>query len=214
MRAGLRDNLEFEGYQVLVTRTIAEGRAAALERHPTLILLDVMLPDGSGIDLCRQLRAQGCRQPILMLTAKAEEMDRVMGLESGADDYIVKPFSLRELLARVRANLRRVTETGEHGAVRIGIAVVDFSRHQLMRDGQALETSAKEFEILRCLVAHRGRTVSRDTLLAEVWGHPEELVTRTVDNFIVRLRRKIEIDPANPKFLLTVHGSGYKLIEQ
>ena len=215
MRTGLRDNLEFEGYLVRTARTLAEGREDALKRHPSLVLLDVMLPDGSGIDLCRQLRAQGFRSPILMLTAKSEEMDRVTGLESGADDYIVKPFSLRELLARVRAHLRRVTETRPNkGVVPVGVAMVDFTRHLLTRDGQTIETSAKEFAILRCLVSHRGRTVSRDTLLAEAWGHQEDLVTRAVDNFIVRLRRKLEPDPVNPQYLLTIHGSGYKLIEQ
>jgi DNA-binding response OmpR family regulator len=215
MRDGLRDNLEFEGYQVVTARSVQEGRGAALARHPSLILLDVMLPDGSGIELCRQLRAHGLRQPILMLTARGEEMDRVIGLESGADDYIVKPFSLRELLARVRANLRRGAEAAEPGGtVRVGVATVDFARHVLTRDGHPLETSAKEFALLRCLVAHRGLSVSRDTLLAEVWGHQEDVVTRTVDNFVVRLRRKIEPDPTNPQYLLTIHGSGYKLIAQ
>ena len=215
MREGLKDNLEFEGYSVLTAGTVRDGHEAALERHPSLVLLDVMLPDGNGIELCRQLRAQGFAQPILMLTAKAEEMDRVLGLELGADDYIVKPFSLRELLARVKAHLRRVAVLEpDAGVVHVGVATVDFSRHQLLRQGEPIDTSAREFALLQCLVKHRGRTVSRDTLLAEVWGHNGDLITRAVDNFIVKLRRKIEEDPANPRTLLTVHGAGYKLVEQ
>lgn len=215
MLAGLSHNLTFEGYEVITARTVAQGREAALGRHPSLILLDVMLPDGNGVALCKQLRGLGFQAPIIMLTAKGEEMDRVIGLETGADDYVVKPFSLRELLARVNAHLRRTRSVElPDGLVNIGIATVDFSRHVLRRQGEVLETSAREFALLQCLVTHRGRTVSRDTLLAEVWGHSEDLITRAIDNFIVRLRRKIELDPATPRYLLTVHGSGYKLIEQ
>ena len=215
MRTGLRDNLEFEGYVTLGAGDVATGLAQATAHRPDLILLDITLPDGSGLALCTQLRAQGYRGPILMLTARAEEMDRVIGLETGADDYVVKPFSLRELLARVHAHLRRLTRVSPPlEEVRVGVATVDFARHVLTRDGLALETSAREFELLRFLVMQRGQTVSRDTLLAEVWGHSEDLITRAVDNFIVRLRKKIEPDPAHPQFLLTVHGAGYKLIEQ
>lgn len=215
MRTGLRDNLEFEGYLTLGAADLASGLNQATSHRPDLILLDITLPDGSGLTLCRQLRTQGYRGPIIMLTARAEEMDRVIGLETGADDYVVKPFSLRELLARVHAHLRRLArDNALPEETRIGAALVDFARHVLIRDGVALETSAREFELLRYLVAHRGQTVSRDTLLAEVWGHSEELITRAVDNFIVRLRKKIEPDPAHPQFLLTVHGAGYKLIEQ
>ena len=214
MRMGLQDNLEIEGYRVISALTLREGREAALKKNPDLILLDLMLPDGNGIELCRELRAHGFPQSIIMLTAKGEEMDKVLGLEMGADDYMVKPFSLRELLARIHAHLRRSQALEDlQGPVRVGTAEIDFKRHLLTRDGEVLEISAKELELLRFLVAHRGRVVSRDSLLAEVWGHPQDIVTRTVDNFIVRLRKKIEPDPTHPRYLLTIHGSGYKLVE-
>lgn len=215
MIVGLKDNLEVEGYHLLTASNVRQGREAALRDKPDLILIDVMLPDGDGVSLCRSLRAHGMQQPIIMLTARGEEMDKVQGFEGGADDYIVKPFGLRELLARVRAQLRRHGGAGRlHGSVTVGVCVVDFKRHQLIRDGESLEISAKEMELLRHLVTHRGEVVSRDTLLAEVWGHQREVATRTVDNFIVRLRKKIEADPADPRYLITVHGSGYKLVEQ
>jgi DNA-binding response OmpR family regulator len=215
MIAGLKDNLEIEAYRVLTATNVRQGRVAALQGKPDLIVLDVMLPDGDGVSLCRELRAQGLQQPIIMLTARGEEMDKVLGFEGGADDYIVKPFGLRELLARIHAQLRRHSGLGHiQGPVAVGMAVVDFRRHQLSRDGVSLEVSAKELELLRYLVQHRGEVVSRDTLLSEVWGHQREVATRTVDNFIVRLRKKIEADSADPHFLITVHGSGYKLVEQ
>lgn len=214
MRMGLQDNLEIEGYRVISALTLREGRESALKKNPDLILLDLMLPDGNGIELCRELRAHGFPQSIIMLTAKGEEMDKVLGLEMGADDYMVKPFSLRELLARIHAHLRRSqAREGLQGPVRVGTAEIDFKRHFLTRDGEVLEISAKELELLRFLVTHRGQVVSRDSLLAEVWGHPQDIVTRTVDNFIVRLRKKIEPDPTHPRYLLTIHGSGYKLVE-
>jgi len=215
MLAGLKDNLEIEAYKVLTATNVRQGRVAALQGQPDLIVLDVMLPDGDGVSLCRELRAQGLQQPIIMLTARGEEMDKVVGFEGGADDYIVKPFGLRELLARIHAQLRRHSGMGHiTGPVAVGMAVVDFRRHQLSRDGVSLEVSAKELELLRYLVQHRGVVVSRDTLLSEVWGHQREVATRTVDNFIVRLRKKIEADSADPHYLITVHGSGYKLVEQ
>jgi DNA-binding response OmpR family regulator len=214
MRAGLADNLELEGYQVLSAATLREGREAALRHRPDLIILDLMLPDGDGVSLCRQLRVQGYQQPIIMLTARAEEMDKVLGFEVGADDYVVKPFGLRELLARVRAHLRRPMAGLARGPVPVGAALADFQRHLLTRDGAVLDTSAKEMDLLKYLAEHRGQVMSRDEILAEVWGHQREIATRTVDNFVVRLRKKIEPDPAEPRFLITVHGAGYKLVEQ
>lgn len=215
MRAGLSDNLEIEGYRVAGAPMLREARRRVLQSTPDLILLDLMLPDGSGIDFCRELRAQGLTLPIIILTAKGQEMDKVIGLEMGADDYVVKPFSLRELLARVNAHLRRTRNKRQvQEVVRVGVAEVDFKRYLITRDGQALEFSAKELELLRFLVVHRGQTVSRDTLLAEVWGHFQDIVTLTVDNFSVRLRKKVEPDPARPCYLITVRGSGYKLLEQ
>ncbi|MBI3773218.1 MAG: response regulator transcription factor [Gammaproteobacteria bacterium] len=210
---GLKDNLEIEGYRVLTAGTAKEGRDQALAHRPDLILLDVMLPDGDGISLCRQLRRHGLRQPIIMLTARGEEHDKLLGFEVGADDYVVKPFSLRELLARIHARLR-VLESPPTGGIMVGVAMVDFERHTLMRNHQPLEISAKELELLRYLTEHRGQVVSRDDLLNHVWGHQGEITTRTIDNFIVRLRKKIEPDPANPLYLITVYGSGYKLVEQ
>lgn len=214
MRRGLEDNLEIEGYDVVSASTMRDGRVAAMKRNPDLIILDVMLPDGDGIELCKQLRAEGRTEPIIMVTAKGAEMDKVLALETGADDYVVKPFSLRELLARIHAQLRRSQiQEPLQGPVRVGAAEIDFQSHRLTRDGRVLETSAKEIELLRYLVGHRGEVISRDALLAAVWGHESGIVTRTVDNFIVRLRKKLESDPANPQLLLTVHGRGYKLIK-
>jgi DNA-binding response OmpR family regulator len=149
-----------------------------------------------------------------MLTARAEETDTVLGLESGADDYVSKPFGLRELFARIHANLRRHAAWREPAELlRLGAAEVDFRRHRVLRDGEELDTSAREIALLRFLVERRGQVVSRETLLEAVWQLPPDVSTRTVDNFIVRLRRMIEPDPANPRLLLTVHGRGYKLIE-
>ncbi len=212
MREGIEDNLLIEGFEVISAVNCRDAHHAANRKNPHLIILDRMLPDGDGVSLCRDLRAQGFRRPIIMLTAKGEEMDRVIGLESGADDYVVKPFSLRELLARINAHIRRMGGREEEGWVQIGAALVDFARHRVARNGEDVEASSRELELLRFLVGRRGQVVSRETLLQEVWGRPNDVVTRTIDNFIVRLRKKIEPDPANPRYLLTVHGCGYKLI--
>jgi len=213
MRMGLEDNLRIEGYATLSAQDCREARRLVRERQPDLVLLDRMLPDGDGSALCRQLRADGFLQPIIMLTAKGEEMDKVIGLESGADDYLVKPFGLRELLARIHAGMRRSGAwRAAGGDVQVGAARVDFQRHRIVRDGAELDCSARELALLRYLVERRGQVVSREALLEIVWGRPSDITTRTVDNFIVRLRRKIEADPANPRVLLTVHGSGYKLV--
>jgi len=215
MLRGIRDNLEIEGYEALGASSIADARTALRLQAPDLVILDRMLPDGDGMLFCRESRRLGYSQPIVLLTAKGEEIDRVMGLESGADDYVVKPFSLRELLVRVRILLRRTRAPGaDAGPVRVGVAEVDFQRHRIMRAGAELEVSARELELLQYLFAHRGRVVSREVLLENVWGRTHTLETRTVDNFIVRLRKKIESDPANPRVLVTVHGQGYKLLEQ
>ncbi len=214
MRVGLQDNLEVEGYQVVTAASLREGREVALRERPDLILLDLMLPDGDGMSLCRHLRSQGLHTPVIMLTARGEEMDKVLGFEVGADDYVVKPFSLRELFARIHAHLRRTHGTGTEVPVRVGVAQADFPRHLLTRDGHPLDVTAKEMDLLRYLVEHRGEVVSRETLLAEVWGHQSEVETRSVDNYIVRLRKKLEPEPAEPRYLITVYGSGYKLVDQ
>ena len=199
MRIGLQDNLEVEGFQVLTASSLREGREIALRERPDLILLDLMLPDGDGMGLCRYLRSQGLHVPVIMLTARGEEMDKVLGFEVGADDYVVKPFSLRELFARIHAHLRRSHTTVTEAPVRVGVA---------------LDVTAKEMDLLHYLVDHRGEVVSRETLLADVWGHQSEIETRSVDNYIVRLRKKLEPEPAEPRYLITVYGSGYKLVDQ
>jgi DNA-binding response OmpR family regulator len=214
MQLALADNLQAEGYQVLQATTCKQARAH-LQQPVDLVLLDVMLPDGDGMSLCKALREQGFTQPIMLLTALGEERDRVLGLDLGADDYVSKPFGLRELLARIRAQLRKhspSTAPSNTDNLRVGEAEVNLHAHSISRAGQPLEISNKEFELLRYLLSHRGSVVSREQLLLDVWGHKAEIETRTIDNFVVRLRKKIELDHSKPKVLLTVHGSGYKLV--
>jgi DNA-binding response OmpR family regulator len=212
MQRGLRDNLEMDGYEV----DSASDGAAGLDRLTStaydLILLDVMLPKMSGMDVLKAARAQGCTAPVIMLTARGEEVDRVLGLELGADDYVVKPFSLRELLARVKAVLRRTEGAAPAGEVRIGRCLVDFGAFTVKAGGETIPMTSREFDLLKYLWEHRSRAVSRDQLLTDVWGMNDAVSTRTIDNFVVRLRQKIEEDPAHPKHLLTVHGSGYRLV--
>jgi DNA-binding response OmpR family regulator len=178
-----------------------------------LVILDVMLPRKSGFEVCKEARRQGIQTPIIMLTARGEEVDRVLGLEFGADDYVTKPFSLRELLARIKAVLRRqqvVSSPAQRLA--IGCLEVDFGSYEAARDGTPVAMTHLEFEVLRYLHAHAQHTVSREQLLTDVWGYDDQPTTRTVDNFILKLRQKIEADPANPRHILTVHGVGYKMI--
>jgi len=213
MVVGLRDNLEFEGYDVIVARDGAEGIEQAVSGHPDLILLDIMLPKVSGLDVCEQLRRQGMTVPIIMLTARGQEVDKVVGLEIGADDYVTKPFSIRELVARIRAQLRRMTgDTTVPDQCRFGDVEVDFRRHQASRAGVPLALTPREFDLLKYFVAHRGTTVTRDELLDRVWGLTCYPLTRTVDNHIAKLRQKIEKQPAAPEFLLTIHKVGYKFV--
>ena len=215
MQLGLKDNLELESYLV----TIAGDGQLGLEKLKTdnfdLVLLDVMLPKLSGFDVCKSARAAGIRTPIILLTAKGEEIDKVVGLELGADDYITKPFSVRELLARIKAILRRSqkSEGGkEETKVTIGRLHLDFSIYHAREDGNEVKLSQKEFASLIHLHKNKDQTVSRYDLLENVWGYEEQITTRTVDNFIVRLRQKIETNPNQPKIILTVHGLGYKLV--
>jgi DNA-binding response OmpR family regulator len=214
MQLGLKDNLELESYHV----DLANDGEAGLNKIKTgkydLVLLDVMLPKLSGFDVCRAARAAGIYTPIILLTARGEEIDKVIGLELGADDYMTKPFSVRELLARIKAILRR----GQNGTVKeeklitIGRLQVNFITFQSTEEGKEIKLSHKEFEVLSYLYKNRNQIVSRYDLLEKVWGYGEQLTTRTVDNFIVRLRQKIEANPNQPKIILTVHGSGYKLV--
>ena len=214
MRLGLKDNLEFEGYKVSVANDGSQGLAAIVSNHYDLVLLDIMLPELSGFDVCRIARERGVPTPIILLTAKGEEIDKVLGLELGADDYITKPFGLRELLARIKAVMRRGpnAKKGSTEAL-IGKMTVNFSSYIASVDQQQVKMSHKEFEILKYLWEHRNDTVSRYQLLEDIWGYNEQPTTRTVDNFILKLRQKVEQNPEDPKIILTVHGVGYKMLE-
>jgi two-component system, OmpR family, alkaline phosphatase synthesis response regulator PhoP len=186
----------------------------AFRESPHLVLLDVMLPGMSGFDVCRELRQRGFEAPIFMLTAKGEEIDRVVGLEIGADDYVTKPFGLRELLARIRVRLRRLPRRSEEGLARyrFGPVEIDFEKCSAVRHDEPLELTGKEYDMLRLLIRHRGEIVTRDRILNEVWGYEAAPTTRTVDNHILHLRQKLEEDPAHPAFILSVYGEGYKFV--
>jgi DNA-binding response OmpR family regulator len=209
---GLNDNLRMQRHDVLATSDGADGYRLASERKPDLVILDVMLPNMSGLEICKKLRADGFSAPILMLTARGEESDRVLGLDLGADDYVTKPFSIRELLARVRAHLRR-TQTGETlpDEIRFDDVIVDFRRFEARKRGTSLELTRKEFGVLRLLASKAGEVVTRDDLLNDVWGYESFPTTRTVDQHIASLRSKLEEDATTPRRLITVHGVGYKL---
>lgn len=213
MQRGLRDNLEFEGYKVELVGDGKEGLKKIVNHTYDMVILDVMLPGMSGFEICKQAREKGVRTPIIMLTAKGEEVDKVLGLELGADDYITKPFSLRELLARIKAVLRRKEGASETSStVKIGNVEVDFSTYRVSRKGKSIDMTPKECEILRFLWQHKTQVVSRDALLTNVWGYDESISSRTVDNFILKLRQKVEPSPSKPRHIITIHGSGYKLI--
>jgi two-component system alkaline phosphatase synthesis response regulator PhoP len=210
MVRGLEDNLRFEGYQTLSATNGADGLDLALREGPDLVLLDIMMPRLSGWDVLRGLRAKERDLPVIMLTARGEEVDRVLGLELGADDYVTKPFSLRELLARVRAVLRRPgprqrLETFAFGDIRLHVRA-----RQVFRAGREVRLTRKEFELLHYLAEHPGEVITRDRLLDEVWGYEQFPTTRTVDTHVLRLRQKLERDPERPVHLLTVHGQGYR----
>ncbi len=213
MVAGLRDNFEFEGYQVITAPDGAAGLERALSESPDLVILDVMMPRMSGLDVCKQLKVKRPGIPIIMLTARGQEVDKVVGLELGADDYVTKPFSIRELLARVKAVLRRASGTPkDSGKLLFGEVEVNLKSCQVSRKGKEVDFSSKEFELLKFFLNHPGETLSRDRLLEEVWGYDRFPTTRTVDTHIVRLRQKIEPKPDEPRFILTVHGTGYKFV--
>lgn len=212
---GLKDNLEYESYEVLTATDGEQGYCLIQEKKPDLIILDLMLPKMSGYELCRKVRKEGITTPILMLTARGEEVDRVLGLDLGADDYVTKPFSVPELLARIRAIIRRVhqAKTGDLPSyLRFGDVIIDFKCFEARKDEEVLDLSRKEFGVLRLLAARAGEVVTRDELLDEVWGYDQYPTTRTVDNHISLLRTKLEDDPSHPRHLITVHGVGYKLV--
>ncbi|MBR3556618.1 MAG: response regulator transcription factor [Oscillospiraceae bacterium] len=214
----LRFNLQREGYEVVAAYDGQEGLDKARSEAPDLILLDVMLPEKDGFQVCEELRKTDRLTPIIMLTAREEERDRVMGLELGADDYVVKPFSVRELMARVRTNIRRTAvmteetaEAGEDHLLRAGRLTVDPDRQIVLKDGQSVDVSQREFELLRLLAASVGTVFSREQLLSQVWNYDYYGDTRAVDVAVRRLREKLEDDPAAPSLLCTRRGGGYYL---
>jgi len=208
----LTDRLTSEGFSVEDARDGDRAVNRANNESWDLIILDVMLPKKNGFDVCRDIRQKGVRAPILMLTARTEVVDKVLGLKLGADDYLAKPFEMMELLARIEALLRRAA--GTSGALpetyRFADVLVDFRRAEAMRDGRTIEMSAREFQLLRYLIEHRGAALTRDELLDEVWGYDAIPSTRTVDVHVAWLRQKIEPNPHHPQFILTVHGLGYR----
>lgn len=213
MRSMLADNLEFEGYRVTAVASGEEALAALTSQQFALLLVDMMLPGMSGFDVCQALRARGNHVPIVVLTALTEERDRVRGLDVGADDYVSKPFSVRELLARVRAQVRRDDWHSPGGEqFSLGDVVVRPRQRLVLRKGRRVPLSAREFELLRYLFAHRNEVVSREQLLRDVWGYSQLSVTRTVDNYVAKLRMHIEPKPHDPRYIITVHGSGYQLL--
>jgi DNA-binding response OmpR family regulator len=213
MRALLTDNLEYEGYRVSAVESAEDALREIPKRAFALLLIDVMLPGASGFDLCQQLRDRGARVPIIVLTARTHEADRIRGLDLGADDYVSKPFSVRELLARVRAQVRRDDwRSATDPEFTFGDVTVKPRQRLVMRKGRRIPLSAREFELLRYLLAHRNEVVSREQLLRDVWGYHHLTVTRTVDNYVAKLRMHLESRPHEPRYLVTVHGSGYQLL--
>ncbi len=212
LRRGLRVNLERHGYEVVTAGAAEEALELAFGERPDLIVLDVMLPGMDGFEACTELRRRGFRSPIILLTARSEVVDRIVGLEIGADDYLTKPFVLRELVARIRARLRDHAPRREVPArVRLGDVEIDFEGFAATRRGARLSLTPTEFELLRFLAVRAGEVVSREALLSEVLGYSSGSTTRTVDTHVVNLRKKIEDESARPRFLQTVYGQGYRL---
>jgi two-component system alkaline phosphatase synthesis response regulator PhoP len=211
MAVALRDGFTYEGFDAVVASDGAAGLQLASEEDVDVVILDVMLPKVSGLEICEQLRDARDDVPILMLTARSQEADKVQGLALGADDYVTKPFSFVELVARVRAILRRA-QRNKPVTYTFGDVILDFERLQATRAGQPLDLSPRELAILECLITRRGEVVTRDQLLQTVWGYKSLPLTRTVDMHIAKLRRKIERTPVTPEFILTVHGEGYTFV--
>jgi DNA-binding response OmpR family regulator len=211
MAVALRDGFAYEGYNVQVARDGQTGLKLASERGLDLVILDVMLPRMSGLDVCRRLRSEGNSTPIIMLTARGQEIDKVLGLKTGADDYVTKPFSFLELMARVEAVLRRASKAPEEvEGAQFGDVEVNFKTFEAKKGGRAIELSPREYKMMRYFVEHRGEVVTRDELLDHVWGYTGLPLTRTVDMHIAKLRQKIEDTPGDPRHIITVHRVGYK----
>ena len=211
---GLKASLETEGYKILVVNDGEEGLNAAMNENPTLILLDIMLPSMSGLEICMKLRNKGVVTPIIMLTARTEEADKLLGFELGADDYVTKPFSMKELLARIKAILkRRVAIEDSFDFYEFDDVKVNFKNMETTKGDKHVKMSLKEYELLKFFIRHIDEVVTRNTLLDEVWGYDVFPTTRTVDNYIMMLRKKIEANPAIPKHLQTIHSAGYKFVK-
>ena len=212
---GLKDNLTFEGYQVHTSTDGQEGLKLALNKHFDMLLLDIMLPGLNGYEICRRLKKEKPQLPVIMITARGSEMDTVAGLDVGADDYISKPFSIPELLARVRAVLRRSSaEEQEIETFSFGNVSLDFKKFRATVNNEQTELSSKEFAIMKYLIEHEQEVIHRHDLLEKVWGFEVTPTTRTVDNYILELRKKLEIDPSNPKHIITIRGAGYKFMPE
>jgi DNA-binding response OmpR family regulator len=209
---GLKLNLSDEGFDVDWAVDGAEGLHKALEEKPDLIILDIMLPEMDGLEVCRELRQNKIGIPVIMLTAKGEEIDKVVGLEIGADDYMTKPFSIRELIARIKVQLRRGEREGKavSEVYSFGDVEVDSAQFKVRRKGKELDLTSLEMEILKYFIAHRGEVVSRDDLLDKIWGYESYPTTRTIDNHILKMRKKIEEDHSHPRYILSVYGGGYR----
>ncbi|MHC4143338.1 MAG: response regulator transcription factor [Planctomycetota bacterium] len=207
----LADDFSLEGYEVISARDGLQGLAMAKEKGHDLIILDIMLPKMDGFEVCKQLRRDGVGTPILMLTAKSQEVDKVLGLELGADDYLTKPFSPRELLARVKAILRRVKGTrAEMDVYRFGSVEIDFKKYEVKKNGQPVYLTSLEFSLIGFLIKHKDQVLDRSAILDGVWGDDVYVLPKTVDTHVGHLRKKIEDDPANPKHIIGVRGIGYK----
>jgi two-component system alkaline phosphatase synthesis response regulator PhoP len=211
LRMTLADRLRREGYAVEKAATGDEGYRRGIEESFDLFVLDIMLPGKSGLDVCRDLRQQGIAAPILMLTARDQTVDKVLGLKLGADDYLTKPFEMLELLARIEALLRRAYSVANGpGLHQFGAIKVDFRKAEVTRDGKKVDLAAKEFQLLRYLLEHRGEALSREQILKDIWDYRSPTTTRTVDVHVAWLRQKLEDDPGQPRWILTVHGTGYR----
>ncbi|MBP7147492.1 MAG: response regulator transcription factor [Acidobacteria bacterium] len=211
MATALRDGFESEGYAVAVARDGEAGLKMVTDSRPDLVILDLMLPRLSGLDVCRRVRGSGNSVPVIILTARGQEIDKVLGLRLGADDYVTKPFGFMELVARAEAVLRRTAgETLEASAYDFGDVSVDFTRAELRKGGEPVEVSARELRLLRYFIEHKGEVLDRERLLESVWDYDEPPLTRTVDMHVAKLRKKIEDSPAEPRHIVTVHRMGYK----
>lgn len=214
IRTGLNETLTTEGYLLTEAETGTKGFELASKNDFDLILLDLILPGKDGIEICKELRNNGVKTPIVMVTSRKEEIDKILGLEIGADDYVTKPFSIRELVARVKALIRRSTyEPGEMEEVEFADIKINFKKQEMFKDHNPVRLSATEFRILHYFIYHESEVISRDKFLDEVWGYDSFPTTRTVDNYILSLRKKIEDDPANPKHLITIYKVGYKFLK-